>query len=161
MNMRSRLHGYIMLEVLIAVLVVSLGFIGWSGMQVRGLRWVNESMYRSKAVYLAYQMTDRIRANLPGATAGSYNSLSGTITDPGCAATNCAAAQMALADYAAWSTEIAALLPSGAGAVCIDSSPDDGTSTAAACDGLGTALVVKVWWSEGGVERGFATTFRP
>ena len=155
-------RGYMMFEVLISVLVISVGFIGLAGMQVGGLAAANDSLYRSKAVYLTYQMADRVRANIPGASAGSYNMLTGLGSDPGCVATNCNAAQMAATDFAEWAAEIAAVLPSGAGAVCVDSTPEDGTSTAPACDAVpGAPLVVKVWWSEGGTEHSFATAFRP
>lgn len=158
---RASAAGYIMLEVLIAILVVSLGFLGWTGIGLRGLRWVNDSMYRTKAVYLAYQMTDRVRANLPGASSGAYNALVGTASNPGCVATNCTVAQMALADYYEWNTEAAALIPSGKGVICLDSTPDDGTIASADCDGAGTVLVVKVFWDEAGTERRFSTSFRP
>ena len=154
-------RGYVMLEVLISVLVVSLGFVALAGMQVRGLAAANDSLFRSKAVYLAYQMADRVRANIVGASAGNYNSFTTSVIDPGCVEVNCSIAQMATNDYAEWSAEVAALLPSGKGVICIDSTPDDGSSTDAECDGLGNTLVVKVWWMEGSDEHGFATVFRP
>lgn len=157
----SMQRGFIMFEVLISVLVISVGFIGLAGMQVAGLAAANDSLFRSKAVYLSYQMADRVRANIPGAVAGNYNLLTGLGVDPGCVATNCSASQMATTDFAEWTAEVAALLPSGVGAICIDSTPDDGTSTVVACDGVGNTLAVKVWWIEGGVEHGFATAFRP
>src|SRR5664279_5546377 len=49
-------------------------------------------------------------------------------------------------DMADWQTEIAAQLPAGVGVVCIDSTPDDGTSAAPQCDGIGTVIAVKLWW---------------
>jgi len=159
---QSTQRGYLMLEVLISVLVVSIGFIGFAGMQMGGLAAANDSLYRSKAVYLTYQMADRVRANSPGAAAGNYNSLTGLGSDPGCVATNCTASQMAATDFAEWAAEVAAVLPSGVGAICVDSTPDDGTSTSPACDGVaGAPLAVKVWWMESGTEHSFATAFRP
>ena len=158
----SMQRGYIMFEVLISVLVISVGFIGLAGMQVGGLAAANDSLFRSKAVYLTYQMADRVRANIPGAVAGSYNYLTGMGSNPGCVTTGCTAAQMAANDFFEWAAEVAAaLLPSGVGVVCIDSTPDDGSSTADACDGVGTNLAVKVWWTENGIEHGFQTAFRP
>jgi len=154
-------RGYIMFEVLISVLVISVGFIGLAGMQVGGLAAANDSLYRSKAVYLTYQMADRVRANIPAAVAGNYNYLTGSGSDPVCVTTGCSPANMALTDFFEWSAEVAALLPSGVGVVCIDSTPDDGTSTADGCDGVGTNLAVKVWWTENGIEHGFQTAFRP
>jgi type IV pilus assembly protein PilV len=155
-------RGYIMFEVLISVLVISVGFIGLAGMQVGGLAAANDSLLRSKAVYLTYQMADRVRANIPAAAAGDYNSLTGLGTDPSCVMTGCSVAQMATTDFFEWAAEVAALLPSGVGVVCVDSTPDDGSSTAPACDGVaGAPLAVKVWWMENGIEHEFATAFRP
>ena len=108
-------RGYIMFEVLISVLVISVGFIGLAGMQVGGLAAANDSLFRSKAVYLTYQMADRVRANIPGAVAGSYNNLTGLGTNPGCVTTGCSAAQMATTDFYEWAAEVAAALPTGGG----------------------------------------------
>ena len=55
------------------------------------------------------------RAREPsGAQAGAYNSFSGEGTSPGCITTGCTAAQLAQNDFYEWSTEAAAVLPSGA-----------------------------------------------
>jgi type IV pilus assembly protein PilV len=158
---RSIQRGYVMLEALISVLVISLGFVALAGTQVRGLAAANDSLFRSKAVYLTYQMADRVRANIPGASAGYYNAFTAPVIDPGCVELNCSAAQMATTDYAEWSAEVAALLPSGNGVICIDSTPEDGSPADAQCDGVGNTLVVKVWWKEGSDLHGFATVFRP
>jgi len=158
----SMQRGYIMFEVLISVLVISVGFIGLAGMQVGGLAAANDSLFRSKAVYLTYQMADRVRANIPGAVAGSYNYLTGMGSNPGCVTTGCTAAQMAANDFFEWAAEVAAALPDGVGVICRDTSPDDGTSTADACNPApGAPLAVKVWWTENGIPHSFATAFQP
>ena len=110
------------------------------------------TLFRSKAVYLAYQMADRVRANLPAVPLGSYNSMTGTASNPGCIATNCSAAQVAQNDFYEWTTEIASMLPSGAGAICLDSTPDDGAPGDAQCDGAGSVYSIKIWWSEKGTQ---------
>jgi len=56
---------------------------------------------------------------------------------------------MAQSDLAEWNTIIATHLPLGQGIVCVDSTPDDGSSAASAqCDGLGTEFSVKLWWDD-------------
>jgi type IV pilus assembly protein PilV len=150
-----------LIEALISIFVVSIGFIGFAGLQVNGLAASNESMLRSKAVYLSYQIADRVRANLPGVQAGSYDDFEGQVSSPGCIATSCTAAQVAQNDFYEWTTDVAALLPSGAGVICLDSTPDDGTPDAAACDGAGSVLSIKLWWSEKSVQHRFVTTLRP
>lgn len=150
-----------LIESLISIFVVSIGFIGFASLQVSGLVAANDSLFRSKAVYLSYQMADRVRANLPGAQAGSYDDFEAPVSSPGCIASNCSAGQMAQNDFYEWSAEIASLLPSGAGVICLDSTPDDGTPAAAACDGAGDVLSIKLWWSEKGTQHRLVTTLRP
>ena len=154
-----------LLESLISILVVSVGFLGFAGLQLNGLSAANDSLFRTKAVYLSYQMADRVRANLPAAGAGAYNNFtSQTAPSPGCTVTiNCTPSQMAANDFAEWLTEVqsATVLPSGAGVICLDSTPDDGTPSSPACDGQGNVLTIKLWWDEKGTQHRFVTTFRP
>ena len=160
MNPRIQ-RGSGLIESLISIFVVSIGFIGFATLQISGLVATNESMFRTKATYLSYQMADRVRANLPGMQVGAYNALEGSVSDPGCISTSCTPSEVAQSDFSDWTAEVASLLPSGAGVVCLDSTPDDGTPDAPACDGAGTVLAIKVWWSEKGTQHRFATTLRP
>ncbi|MDQ2964082.1 MAG: type IV pilus modification protein PilV [Pseudomonadota bacterium] len=150
-----------LIESLISLFVVSIGFLGFASLQISGLAAANDSLFRSKAVYLSYEMADRVRANLPGVQAGSYADLEGSGSSPGCIASNCTAAEMAQNDFYEWSTEVAAVLPSGAGVICLDSTPDDGTPATPTCDGAGSVLSIKLWWSEQGTQHRFVTTLRP
>ena len=158
---RSSARGSFMLEAMIAVIIISLGFLGFARLEIGGLASANSGLLRSNAVYLSYQMTDRMRSNLPAVTTGAYNALTGTPTDPGCVSTSCTPAQMAQNDYYEWNQEAAALLPSGVAIVCHDSTPDDGTPGSPDCDGLGDAFTVKIFWSEKGTQTMFASSFRP
>jgi type IV pilus assembly protein PilV len=162
MKMKRRAQtGSGLIEALVSIFVVSIGFVGFAGLQVNGLAAANNSMVRSKAVYLSYQIADRVRANLPGVEAGSYDSFVEAVSSPGCISTVCTAGQVAQNDFYEWSSEVAALLPSGSGVICLDSTPDDGIPGAAACDGSGSVLTIKLWWSEKGVQHRFVTTLRP
>lgn len=164
MNRHSQ-SGSGLIESLVSILVVSIGFLGFAGLQVNGLAAANDSLFRSKAVYLSYQMADRVRANLPGASAGAYNNFtSQTPPSPGCTITvNCTPTQMAANDFNEWLTEVqaASVLPSGGAVICLDSTPDDGTPSSPACDGLGNVLSVKIWWDEKGTQHRFVSTLRP
>ena len=158
---RHNQKGHGLIEALISIFVVSIGFLGFAGLQINGLAAVNDSMFRSKAVYLSYQMADRVRANLPAVALGSYNSMTGTATNPGCISTGCTLAQVAQNDFYEWTTEISTTLPSGAGVICIDSTPDDGVPGDAQCDGAGSVYSIKIWWSEKGTQHRFVNTLRP
>jgi type IV pilus assembly protein PilV len=108
----------------------------------------HSSMLRTIATYQAYDMADRMRANIMGVNNGDYNNLSGTPANPGCVSTNCTPANMATTDLYQWNTDNSVLLPSGQGVVCLDSTPNDGTLAAPACDGIGTIYTIKIWWDD-------------
>jgi type IV pilus assembly protein PilV len=159
---RPRRRGIALMEAMIAILVLSMGALGYAALQIKGLSASSSSMWRSKAGNLAYEMADRMRANRAGMVVGGYNALvtPQTVTDCGTTA-NCVPTRMALLDHAQWNATLANELPGGSGVVCVDSTPDDGTATAAACDGAGTMLAVKVFWSERGVASRLAIGVRP
>jgi type IV pilus assembly protein PilV len=158
-----RTSGFSLIEVLIALVVFSVGLLGVAGLQVSGLRANHSSALRSQTTYLAYDMADRMRANLQGVNDGNYNNLSGVPGDPGCVSSGCTPALMAQDDLREWNLANSTNLPSGSGAVCLDSTPNDGTPTAIACDGLGTAYAIKIWWSDdkSGTPKLFAMSFKP
>jgi type IV pilus assembly protein PilV len=164
MNKRTQ-TGSGLIESLISIMVVSVGFMGFAGLQINGLAAANDSLFRSKAIYLSYQMADRVRANLPAAATGAYNNFtSQTAPSSGCTVSvNCTPAQMATNDFAEWLTEVqsVSVLPSGAGVICLDSTPDDGTPGSPACDGQGNVLSIKLWWDEKGQQHRFVSAFRP
>lgn len=153
--------GFALFEVMISIVVASLGFLALAGLSMKGLTDANSSMMRSKAIELSYQMTDRVRANAPGAQAGLYNALVGAPVDPGCITTGCTTAQLAQNDFNEWRSSLSTALPSGAGVVCVDSTPDDGTPGDPQCDGAGGTLIVKIWWTEKTTQYRFTHAFRP
>ncbi len=151
------------MEALIAVLLLSMCALAYAALQLRGMSANNSSLWRSKATLLAYEMSDRMRANFVGMSAGSYNNLTATaaaITDCG-ATSSCTTARMALLDHYQWNQAIALELPNAVGVVCLDSTPDDGVVGAPACDGTGTNLVVKILWQERGVDSRLSVAVRP
>lgn len=162
--LKSTSRGYALLEALIALLVISVGLIGFSRLQLVGMSSSNISTQRSKAVYLAYEISDRIRANLSGYSAGAYSNLSGTASNPGCvsASTGCSAAQIAQNDYYEWSNELATQLPQGVGVVCLTSTISlTATPAAPGCDGGGSVYAVMVWWTENGQQQMLSQSFKP
>lgn len=140
-------RGFAMIEVLVAVLIISFGLLGLAGLQATGLRNNYGSHMRSIATQQAYELIDRMRANKSGVDAGSYNNLGGAQSDPACIATSagCSAANVAITDMYQWNLRNKQQLPSGEGVVCLDSTPADGTPAAPGCDGS-PPFVVKIWW---------------
>lgn len=111
--------GFTLLEVLVAVVVISLGLLGLAGLQVVSLNNNQTAYYRALATQQAYDMMDRMRANLAGVSAGDYDNLTApNPANPGCFTTGCTTtADMTGTDYFQWLTNSAAKLPGGSGSV--------------------------------------------
>jgi len=58
--------GFTLLEVLIALLVLSIGLLGLAALQTTGLRSNQMATMRTHATQLAYDISDRMRANVAG-----------------------------------------------------------------------------------------------
>ena len=155
-------RGIALMEALIAIVLLSVGALGYAALQMKGLSASSSAMWRSKAGILAYEMADRMRANRTGLVAGSYNALGApqVVADCGAAA-DCSPARMAQLDHAQWNTTLANDLPRGSGVVCLDATPDDGRADATACDGGGSMLAIKIFWTERGVASRLVLAVRP
>ncbi|MCF6283494.1 MAG: hypothetical protein L3J28_15055, partial [Candidatus Polarisedimenticolaceae bacterium] len=135
-----------------------------AGLQFSGLRGNHDAYVSTVATLQLMDAADRLRANPAGVNNGNYDSLNEDTSDPGCITTGCSPADLARYDYWVWNSGDAAQpgtgnaqqLPQGEGVICLDSTPDDGTSREAnGCDGAlldggDRALVVKVWWDDDG-----------
>ena len=101
--------GFSLVEVLIALIIMSVGMLGIAGLYVHSMQAGRTSMLRHQAVTLAGDIADRIRAN---PTAGyAYEAAAGA--DNGCVATGatCDAEQMAAHDIGLWQAQAASFLP--------------------------------------------------
>lgn len=58
-----RQSGFSLLEVLIAILVLSFGLLGFALMQTMNVRFVQSSNYRTQATNLAYDLIEQMRSN--------------------------------------------------------------------------------------------------
>lgn len=68
-----RMRGMTLIEVLVAVLVLSIGLLGLAGLQVTVLRSNHSAYLRSQATLLAQDITERLLANRAAALAGEYD----------------------------------------------------------------------------------------
>jgi type IV pilus assembly protein PilV len=130
-----------LLEVLVALVVLSIGLIGLAGLQSSSLRLNNSAYMRSQATALAYDMADRVRSNIDAGAA--YSNPTATENSNCKQATGCSASEMAQHDMFSWLEQIADVLPSGVGTICIDSNQDPD-----ACNGTGDAYVIRVTWDD-------------
>ncbi len=75
MNTRSvkRQGGYSLLEILVALLVLSIGLLGLAGLQTASLQSNQSAAQVSQATTLAQDLLDRMRANTDAARSGDYD----------------------------------------------------------------------------------------
>jgi type IV pilus assembly protein PilV len=140
-----------MIEVLVSMVVVSVGLIGMAGLQAASLRTTSESGHRGAAARLADDMADRLRqdpASIARYVAKGVVDLTAQAGTDCYTATGCQGDTRVLSQLADWQRELAAQLPGGEGVVCRDATPFDGDSFAApACSGgANDPVVIKVWW---------------
>jgi len=62
-----RQQGFTLIEVLIAILVLGFGLLGFALLQTMNVRYVQSANFRTQATNLSYELLDQIRANRVGA----------------------------------------------------------------------------------------------
>lgn len=122
----NHLGGFTLLEVLIALMILSIGLLGLAALQANTLKVNHGALQRSQAIFLTYDMMDRLRANRTAALAGQCDiALGATLTGT----------DMCDTDVTDWQNNfVAEFLPAGVGSI-------DCTATANVC-------VVTVQWDE-------------
>jgi type IV pilus assembly protein PilV len=104
-------RGFSLIEVLVTLVVLSLGILGLAGLQSVALKNSHSAMLRAQAAQYAYDMLDRMRVNRAAAIGGAYN-LTMEAAAPG--GTN-----LPDQDRAGWLAQVATL-PSGDGAITVN-----------------------------------------
>jgi type IV pilus assembly protein PilV len=168
--MRSSVHGseqmgFSLIEVIITMVILSVGLLGLAGLQARAHTAEAESFSRAQALILANDLADRMATNRVEARKGAasaYNTA--TVQGTGNASVTCSglpsttSIEMAVKDLCEWDQALkGASQTSGGSAV-------GGISGARGCIGLQTApiqqFVVTVAWAGRG-ELGSAPADRP
>jgi type IV pilus assembly protein PilV len=117
--------GFTLIEVLIAMMVLAVGLLGLAGLQATGLKNNLSAYNRSQATRLAYDMADRMRANVANAkTLDASVYLTTAPTDADVQSTcstvvGCSITAMAENDLFEWNRNINAVLPSGQGTIAV------------------------------------------
>jgi type IV pilus assembly protein PilV len=128
---RSRSRGVTLVEILVTVVITSVGLLGVAALQLSTLRNNFDSTIRTQASVFAADIVDRMRANRIAALAGQYNI---AIT----AAAPTTPANRAQFDLFEWKAAVAGQLPSGRGSIAFDAATNVAT--------------VVIDWSERGAE---------
>jgi type IV pilus assembly protein PilV len=124
--MRTPTHphqrGASLIEILVAVLLLSIGLLSMVGLQVNALKLSKEAQFRSAAADLASSFAEAAKANVSGALANGYDytvayaAPNGPIAVPATCrdiVLPCTAAQIAADDVASWRESARLSLPGG------------------------------------------------
>ena len=109
--------GFTLIEVLVALVVLSIGLLGVAGLQLVGLRGNLSASSRTQASYFADDIIDRMRANYDAARGPDAAHLQYQLAMG--ATASAATDPIALADVTAWLAELQAL-PAGKGSISVD-----------------------------------------
>jgi type IV pilus assembly protein PilV len=128
-------RGVSLIESMIALLVISIGLLGIAALQVTAMKQNTSALNHSQAVWIGYNIADRIRANFD-----QFDKYAGIDTKSSytqdCATSACTAPQMVTSDAAEWST-IVQNLPGGHGLISSPSADE---------------LLIKVMWDDEGTD---------
>lgn len=150
-----RRNGFTLVEVLVTLLVLSIGLLGIEKLLLVSSR-ANDSAYlRTQATALAYSILDSMRANRQSAVSGGYSVTSSTtLTDPGVtcstAGSPCDSATIAQYDLWQWKNDLTTDLgPSGVGTIATANVTDPLTGT------TDVTATITVQWNDSVAQQSF------
>ena len=140
----AREHGFSLIEVLIALIIMSVGMLGIAGLYVHSMQAGRTSLFRHQAVNLAGDIADRIRAN---PTAGAaYTAVSGTNHNCVNGNVDCTPTEMAENDILIWEAQATDTLPGASVGIVFNSAVTPNT------------YQIQVAWTEAGQAQAYAFT---
>lgn len=164
LSRRKTQAGATLIEVLVAVVLLSFGVVGLAGLQFNGTKFNHSSYLRSQAVSLAYDLSDRVRANLDACQSGGTCAYETPLATGFAGGAACGEALVAAADANAlaatdvnqWKSCLENALPGGQGLAQVLPS---GTAFVDQCSTTHAAtardiFVVEVNWSDGRLQGG-------
>lgn len=165
------LRGFSLLEVLVAIFVLSFGMLGMVGMQSFSLQANRQARLASTAAGLAREMAEMMRGNKNQAILTSSNPYSGTFTSTltpttaeycmsvtnvssgGCGTD---ATKIANAEMTEWLSRVDSELPGAKVQICFDAAPYDSSGLPQwSCDTSGTdrIMYIKMAWTQTSTDR--------
>jgi type IV pilus assembly protein PilV len=131
----ARERGFSLLEVLIALLVLSVGLLGIAGLQTLSLQFNHQSYERTQATVLISEMFEKISTNPEAARTGTFDNIadsatSASYTGYGTCPTACSVAELATYDIFRWKRAIEdpRILAQGTGEILVVPDPADPAS---------------------------------
>lgn len=149
--MRRQL-GFNLIEVMVALLILSLGVLGMAALQTTAIKQNQSAYMRSQANQFAYDIADRMRVN--SAALATYMDKTTGTQDSDCvsysgSASGCTSTEMAGHDLFEWLVLLGQELPSGSGRVCRGEVVFDPLTLVPSCNNsANNPVIVHVWWDD-------------
>ena len=115
-NQNKQNQGFTLIEVLISMIILAVGLLGLMTLQLQALQTNTNANIRTQASIAAYDMSERIKANIKNY--GDYDDVDETGTPSGSA--------IAVSDITKWRTYLADNLPEGKGKIKAAPTASDG-----------------------------------
>lgn len=128
--------GFTLIEVMVSVVVLAIGLLGLAGLQATSMRFNSSAYLRSQATNLAYDIADRMRANVTAARNGNY------IIGVGVAAP--AGNTLDATDLQQWRIALTNILPAGTGGICRGTLNAAGVCAVA----VGNVFTIRIQWDD-------------
>ena len=112
--------GFTLIEVMVAAAILAVGLLGVGGLQLVGVRNSQAAYLRTQASLVAYDMVDRMRANLTATRNGDYDvALDDVVALPVCIGplADCSTDEIADFDVAMWQQVQLSVLNQGRGSI--------------------------------------------
>ena len=163
MNSAHNNRGFSMIEILVTIVLISIGVLGLVALQGRTIVYTQDSTQRNIAAMLAEDLQEMMRADLdkvianglPRAESGYYKAKTADFPDPAddCSSLATATAQQRLG---CWAEKVKANLP-GAQALMADDAKKAAfhicrTKTSGSCTGDGSTIEIQLAWAVKGGE---------
>ncbi len=155
------IHGFTLVEVLISILIVAIGFAGAIKLQTAAMQAIQQSIYIGDAGLLAAEMSDRMMGNTEMLTRVADNpylkvnfraGLNQIAPASSCYQNRCNSDQLAAADIAEWLHTINAALPDVRAVICRDDSAWNYSADNFAWDCHSgsdhSGIVIKLGWTD-------------
>ena len=126
-NNTKKQRGFNLIEVMVSLVIFSIGLLGLAGLQQVGLAQNSTAMQRTIAMSQAYDIFDRMRNN----KSTDYSTAAPAST-PNCITSACSTSQIASYDLYEWNLALTNALPNGKGFIT----------------GSTTGYIVSVGWDE-------------
>ena len=117
--LKSTHKGVGLIETMVSLLVLAIGLLGISSLQVNAMKSSQNSYYRTHATNLAYDIIDRMRVNHHAARSTSIYLSNYGQTHAGASdcSIHCRPDQIAAHDLMSWKTDLKQTLPKGQGMI--------------------------------------------